>query len=165
MPYQEQVALSLAIFFFAVGLAASFLPVLPGSVIAWVGIVIHKLWLWEESVSWTFFAVATVLVVLAQVVDLVFTYWGARRFGATWRGGVGAVFGGISGMIFFSLPGLILGPIVGAVAGELLGGRRLKAAGKAGVGTIVGGIVAFFFKLLVTLIVIGGFFLYLLSTG
>ena len=70
MPYEGQIALSIAILFFAVGLSASFLPVLLDSIIAWVGIVIHKLWLWEGSVSWTFFSIATFLVILAQGVDV-----------------------------------------------------------------------------------------------
>ncbi len=163
MPYEGQIALAITIFFFAVGLATSFLPIIPGSLITWIGVLIHKLWLWEESVSWTFFCIATFLVILAQLVDVAFTYWGAKRFGATWRGGMGAIFGSILGMIFFNTPGLIFGPIAGAILGELLGGRKFIDAGRASIGTLVGGIAAFFFKLMITLIIIGGFIMELSS--
>jgi uncharacterized protein YqgC (DUF456 family) len=113
-------ALTVAVLFFVVGVTASLLSILPGTFIAWLGVVIHKVWLWEDSVSWGFFAFATVLAILAQLVDLAATWWGARRFGATWRGALGAVTGGILGAVFFNLPGIVLGPIAGAVAAELL---------------------------------------------
>ncbi len=41
---------------------------------------------------------------------------------------------------------LIVGPILGAVVGELVAGRSFRDGGKAGVGTIVGGILAFALK-------------------
>ena len=44
--------------------------------------------------------------------------------------------------VFFSLPGLLLGPIIGAVAGELIGGKRLVDAGRAGWGTLLGNLAA-----------------------
>jgi uncharacterized protein len=36
------------------------------------------------------------------------------------------------------LPGLFLGPVIGAVAGELISGKALVKAGRAGWGTILG---------------------------
>lgn len=153
--------MAVAILFFTVGFVSAFLPVVPGSAIAWLGIVIHKLWLWDNSVSWTFFFIATGLVLFVQLVDIACTYWGAKRYGATWRGALGAVIGGIIGAIVFNIAGLILGPIVGAVVGEALGGSTWRKAGKAGLGTIVGGIVAYFIKLGATAGLIGGFFLFL----
>lgn len=154
---QTTLTLAVAILFFAVGLIFSFLPIVPGSIIAWLGLFIHKLWLQEASVSWPFFWFATGLVLLAQVIDLLLTYWGARTFGATWRGGLGGVLGGIIGVLILNLPGLVMGPIIGTMLGELIGGRGLREAGRAGLGAFIGGLVTFFFKLLATLTVITGF--------
>ncbi|MGA2053059.1 MAG: DUF456 family protein, partial [Opitutales bacterium] len=53
---------------------------------------------------------------------------------------------------------LLLGPILGAMLGELLGGRRLAEAGRAGFGTIVGALVSLLFKLTVTTFLIGWFY-------
>ncbi len=161
MPYETQIALAVTVLFFLAGFIMSFLPIFPGTVVTWIGILVHKMWLWDASISWLFFGIATALVLTAQVVDIVFTYWGAKRFGATWRGGLGAVFGGIIGMLLFNVIGLILGPVIGAIVGEILGGRKVREAGKAGLGTVVGGIVAFFFKMAVTMILIAGFFVWL----
>ena len=156
---QTTLALAVAILFFVVGFIFSFLPIFPGSIIAWLGLLIHKLWLTDASVSWPFFWFATGLVLVAQLIDLILTYWGARTFGATWRGGLGGVVGGIIGVLTLNIPGLVMGPIVGAILGELIGGRELSEAGRAGVGAFIGGLVTFFFKLLATVTVIAGFFI------
>ena len=136
----------IASLFIAVGILGCLLPVLPGTVIAFIGIALHKLLLGEASVSWGFVGLALAITVFSIVVDVWCTWWGARRFGASWKGALGAVLGGIAGLIFFSLPGLIIGPVVGAILFELMDDRAAPEAVAAGVGTIVGGLVAFFLK-------------------
>lgn len=138
---------------FLIGIIASLLPVLPGTLIVWIGILIYKLWL-PQMLSWWFVIITGLLMVLAQVLDLVCSYYGAKRFGATWRGAVGALAGTIIGPIVFSaipgfgtLLGFIVGPVIGAVIGELCGGRSLKDGGKAGFGSVVGGVISFGLKL------------------
>jgi len=59
--------------------------------------------------------------------------------------------------LFFALPGLIIGPIVGAVAGELIAGKRLVKAGKAGWGTLVGSVAGMITKLAIGLAMISWF--------
>ncbi len=115
MPTAEGLALAIAVIHFLFGFAGSFLPVLPGTFFAWLGIFIHKIWLGDASVPWTFFWIATALTLFCQVLDPACAYLGAKKFGATWRGALGAVLGGIAGVIFFNLAGLVIGPIVGAI--------------------------------------------------
>ena len=139
-------ALFLTSLIIAFGILCTFLPILPGTVIAFTGIAFHKLVLGEASVSWTFIAVAFAITLLTLLIDVWCTWWGARTFGATWKGALGAVLGGIFGFLFFNLPGLIIGPILGAVVFELLDNRPGAEAAAAGFGTLVGSIVAFFLK-------------------
>ena len=157
----EGLALAIVVILFLCGFAGSFLPVLPGTFIVWLGIFIHKIWLGDASVPWTFFWIATALTLLCHVLDPACAYLGAKKFGATWRGALGAVLGGVAGIIFFNLAGLIIAPIVGAILFELQNNRNLKQAGKAGAGAIVGGLAAFALKLVFTCIMIAGFFFYL----
>lgn len=163
-PIWDSLPMTITCLFFFVGIISTALPILPGNVIVWLGILIHILWVPEHSVSWTFFAVATFLMILAQVLDLAASYYGARIFGASWRGGVGALAGIFIGIFILGpiLPviGLIIGPIVGAIAGEMLGGAEWKTAQKAGVGTIVGGLAAFLAKIFIALGTIAAFFFY-----
>ena len=52
-----------------------------------------------------------------------------------------------------------MGPILGAVIGELAAGRSFRDGGKAGIGTVVGGILAFALKFGISVCVIALFFL------
>ena len=139
----ETFALTVVSLFFLVGLLGSFIPVIPGNLVIWVGIVIHKLWMGPESVSWSFVGWTAGAVILAQGLDLLCTWWGARRFGASWRGALGAVVGGILGLLTLGFLGLLIGPILGAIIAELLSDRSFREAGRAGLGTVVGGVAAF----------------------
>lgn len=146
-------------FLFIVGFFGSFLPIVPATIVVWLAILIDKLWRVDASVSWNFFWIATALMILAQALDWTCTYWGVKKFGGSWKGGLGAIIGLIIGpFIFTPLFGLIIGPIIGAVLGELLGGKEFRHAGKAGFGTIVGGLLAFVLKLAIVSFMIGGFY-------
>lgn len=129
------------------GILGTLLPVLPGTVFAFIGITLHKVLLGDASVSWSFVLVALLITILSVMIDIWCTWWGARRFGATWLGAMGAVMGALIGFLFFSLPGLIIGPFAGAVIFELLANRTGSDATRAGIGTIVGSFVAMILKL------------------
>ncbi|MFP4541977.1 MAG: DUF456 domain-containing protein [Opitutales bacterium] len=151
-------ALSVVVLCFLLGLAGTVLPILPGTVIAFAGVLIHKLWMGADSVGWGFVAFCAVLGAASLVFDYVFTAWGARRYGASWKGALGAIVGGVVGIFIFTpLLGLILGPILGAVLFELMDGRTRRDAARAGFGTFIGGLAAFAVKLVCTLGIIGGF--------
>jgi uncharacterized protein len=145
---------------FALGLVGTLLPVLPGTVIAFGGVFVHRLWLGDASVSWTFVAVCAGLALASIVADWGLTFWGARRFGASRQGAIGAIVGGLAGILLLSpLPGLIFGPLVGAILFEWIEGRSRPEALRAGWGTLVGGTLAFAFKLAATAGIVGGFYL------
>ena len=147
----------------AIGLLGTLLPILPGTVIAFAGILVHKLLLPEASVSWNFIAIAFGITLLTLIVDAWCTWWGARRFGASWKGATGAVLGGIVGLIFFNIPGLIIGPVVGAVLFELLDNRSGPEAARAGAGTVAGALVAFVLKLGLTTGMVAAFYISIMA--
>ena len=130
------------------GFLSCFLPIIPGTIIIGIVLLVHKIWLPSESVSWALLAFFGLLIFSTNLLDWLCAYWGAKRFGATWRGGVGAIIGVILGPIFLTpLIGFILGPAIGAIIGELLGGKPLGISTKAGFGTIVGAFVAFVIRI------------------
>lgn len=147
MTWIEYTALSVTSLIFLIGLVTSLLPVVPGSLIVWSGIIIHKLWLGDASVSWKIVIVTGIITLIGQLADFVMGVWGARKFGASWKGALGAFLGAFIGL-FLPPPlfWLIVGPVIGAIIGELLAGRTFKAGSKAGLGTVIGGIVAFALK-------------------
>ena len=154
----ETAMLILVSLIFAAGVAGCFLPVVPGNLVVLGGILLHKFVLVDASVSWMFIGFATLVTGVVMVLDPLCSWWGARRFGASWQGALGALVGAAAGMAFFGFPGLIAGPILGAVGVELVMKRNLRSARRAGVGTIVGGVVAFALKVGAAMAVAGGFF-------
>lgn len=121
----------------AIGIAGSVLPALPGAPLVLAGCALGA---WIDRFArvgfWTL-AVLAALTVLSMLVDPLAAALGARRMGASRWAVLGAAAGLLAG-VFFGLPGLLLGPLAGAVAGELLAGRNVAQAGRAGLGAWLG---------------------------
>jgi uncharacterized protein YqgC (DUF456 family) len=79
---------------------------------------------------------------------------GAKAFGSSWWGLLGAFLGMIVGF-FMGLPGLIFGPIVGAIILEYFKEPDFKRAGKVGLGTLVGFILGTAVKYALAFLLIG----------
>ncbi len=120
-----------------IGIAGSVLPALPGASLVFAGCVLGA-WIDRFArVGWGTLAVLAALTVLSMLVDPLATALGAKRMGASRWAVIGAAAGLLAG-VFLGLPGLLLGPLVGAVAGELLAGRDVAQAGRAGLGAWLG---------------------------
>jgi uncharacterized protein YqgC (DUF456 family) len=135
---QEQIlGFALAMVFMLIGTIGTFVPVIPGTPILLVTAVVHKVIFGQASVGWFVLILLVLLTGLSFVVEYAGQAIGAKKLGATWKGIVGAIGGGLIGL-FFGIPGIILGPFVGAVVLELLGGRGVTPAAKAGSGAVLG---------------------------
>src|SRR5437773_2947571 len=128
----------ITIVLFAVGLIGAVVPILPGTTIILAGAIIHRLMLGpEKSIGWRTIAILALLTLATYALDFVSGYFGAKYFGATKWGMLGAMLGALVG-IFFGLVGLFIGPVIGAIAGEFIAGKQLVDAGRAGWGSLLG---------------------------
>jgi uncharacterized protein len=138
----------------ALGLIGSVIPVLPGTTIIFAAALIHRLVLGpDRSLGWSALIAMAALTLLTYAIDAAAGFLGARRFGATKWGVIGAAVGGLVGL-FFGLFGIFVGPLVGAVAGEFIGGKEMVKAGRAGWGTFLGAVAGRIGKLFIGLIMI-----------
>jgi hypothetical protein len=129
-----------------VGIAGSILPALPGLPVVFCGLLLAA-WVGDfETVGWMTLTLLGVLTLLAMAVDLVASLLGTRRVGASGLAVLGAAIGTVVGL-FFGLPGLLLGPFAGALVGELLAGRGMQQAARAGIGAWIGFVVGTLAKL------------------
>ena len=156
LPWLELATWAGAIVCILAGLVGLVFPAIPGPPILFAG-----LWLAAHAEGYAYVGVKTlvvlgILTVLAVVLDFVAGALGAKRFGASRWAVVGALLGAVVG-IFFGLIGLLLGPFVGAVAGELISGRALDAASRAGVGATIGLLVGTAAKLAIGFTMVGIF--------
>ncbi|HXE41987.1 MAG TPA: DUF456 family protein [Candidatus Baltobacteraceae bacterium] len=137
MTTEQIIGLSLALIAMLAGLIGSVLPAIPGIPVILVAAIGHRLYFGEHGASNLVLIILAVLTIVSIAFDFLAGMFGANKFGATWRGALGAIVGGIVGL-FFALPGIILGPFIGATLFELLGDRELKMALKAGLGATIG---------------------------
>ncbi|MBA3272660.1 MAG: DUF456 family protein [Chthoniobacterales bacterium] len=143
-----------AVVVMAIGLIGTVLPIVPGTTIILGAAIGHRLLAGpEDGVGWWALGVLVLLTALSYAVDFLAGYVGAKRFGASRWGVAGAVVGGIVG-IFTGFITLLVLPIVGAIIGELIAGKRLVAAGKAGWGTLLGNLAGIIGKLAIALAMI-----------
>jgi uncharacterized protein len=144
----------LVILLFAVGLIGTVLPIFPGTTIILAAAIIHRWALGpEKSVGWGALAVLVLLTLASYAIDIVSGYFGAKYFGATRWGAVGAMVGAVVGLVF-GIIGLFVGPVIGAVVGEFIAGKRMIDAGRAGWGSLLGNLSGMIGKLLIALAMI-----------
>ncbi len=148
---------ALTLILMAVGLIGTVLPIFPGTAVILGAAILHRIMLGpEKSIGWLSIALLVFLTLASYAIDFVGGWLGARRFGATRWGMLGALLGAIVGL-FFGLPGLLLGPIAGAILGEIIAGQRLAAAGRAGWGALLGNLAAMLGKLTIAFAMVSYF--------
>ena len=138
------------------GLAGTVLPVLPGTLLVWAGIVLGA-WIDDfTQISMTTLGVITVLAVLAWALDYAAGWMGAQRAGASKQALVGAAVGTVLGL-FMGFVGVLFMPLVGAALGEYLARQDHGRAAKVGVATWVGIVVGLVAKVVISFIMVGIF--------
>jgi len=147
------------------GLIGSALPVIPGVPIIWVAALIYGLVTGFETIGLNYLLIFGILTAVSLVLDWVVNIYGAKKFGASKWGMVGAFLGMIVGMFVGALAGMIIGPFIGAVLFELLIGKTSGPALKAGFGTFVGFIVGVVMKFGLAVAMIGFFVDAILFSG
>lgn len=119
-----------------VGIIGCIVPGLPGVPIAYAG-----LWVAQATdridFSWQMLLIWGVVTIVVSVLDYVVPAWGTKQFGGTKYGVWGSTIGVFVGL-FLGPWGVILGPLAGAILGEMLGGKQMEEALKAGWGSFIG---------------------------
>lgn len=140
------------------GLAGALLPVLPGPLLVFGGVLLGA---WIDNFvfigPWTL-GIFAALTAIAHLLDFIAGVGGARATGAGRGALVGAALGTVVG-VFFGLPGIFLGPFVGAVIGEMLTVNDFYHATRAGIGAWFGVIAGMAAKLAISFTIIGWFLL------
>lgn len=138
------------------GLLGTVLPVLPGTVLVWGGILLGA---WIDGfarVSVTTVVVISVLAVLAWGLDYVAGLLGAQKAGASKLALLGAAMGTVVGL-FMGLVGVLFMPLVGAAVGEYMARKDKVRAVNVGVTTWVGIMMGLLAKVVLAFIMVGVF--------
>lgn len=140
------------------GILGSFLPVLPGTPLSWIGLLLLYL---TKAVpdDWVFLGITLAIAVLVFVLDYIIPALGAKKFGGSKWGMIGTTVGLLVALFFPVLGffGIIIWPFVGALVGELINKADQKTALKAAFGSFLGFLTGTFLKFLVTIVYLGLF--------
>ena len=146
----------LAILLIIVGMVGALVPVLPGTVLVFAGLVLAA---WADGfahVGIPTLVILLLLTIVVYVIDFLASVYGVERMGASRRAIGGAAVGTVVGL-FFGIPGLLLGPFLGAVLGEYSTRRHLPGAGRAGAGAWLGLLLGTVAKLALHFVMLGVF--------
>lgn len=136
------------------GIVGSFLPVLPGPLTSWVGLLVLK-FTDAIPVSNTFIVVTFIIAVTIWVLDYIIPAMGTKRFGGSKAGMIGTTIGLVVGLLSPIPFGIIIGPFFGALIGELTNDNDINKATKAAFGSFLGFVASTFLKFIVAMIYLG----------
>ena len=140
------------IFLALLGVAGSFLPVIPGPITSWFGLLLLHITDWvpmDKSFLIVTFAIALGVFLLDYIIPML----GTKQFGGTKSGMIGSTIGLVIGLLFLGPLGALIGPFLGAFAGELSQNPRdKKMALKSAVGSLIGFLTGVFLKFSVSLV-------------
>ncbi|QHI38255.1 hypothetical protein IMCC3317_36450 [Kordia antarctica] len=139
------------------GIIGSFLPIIPGPITSWFGLLFMHL---TEAIpnNWTFLGITLAIAIIVFVLDYIIPAIGTKRFGGSKYGIYGTTIGLLLGLLFLGPFGIIIGPFLGALVGELaFANKDASSAFKAAFGSLIGFLFSTFLKLIVALIYLGFF--------
>lgn len=143
--------------FMLVGIAGSILPILPGTPISWLGLVVLYLAPSLEF-DWTFIIITGIVGIGIYIMDYIIPALGTKQFGGSKAGAWGTTIGLVMGILAPIPFGIIIGPFVGALVGELAFNKTEgPQAFKAAIGSFLGFLASTFIKFFATLVYLGLF--------
>ncbi|WP_290628587.1 DUF456 domain-containing protein, partial [Altibacter sp.] len=140
-----------------VGIAGSLLPVIPGTPVSWLGLLVLYL-APSMTFDWLFIILTGVVAIGIYILDYIIPAIGTKKFGGSKAGAWGTTIGLLIGIIAPIPFGILIGPFVGALIGEMAFNKtKGKPAFKAAIGSFIGFLASTFLKFMTTVVYLGLF--------
>lgn len=139
-----------------VGYVGSVVPALPGPPFNYASLLLLHFFNIHHY-STTLLITLGIITAIVLAADYIVPIYGAKKTGGSKYGIWGTAIGLVAGLFIFPPFGIIIGPFAGAVIGELISGKALNEATKAGFGAFLGFIAGAVSKLLVATIILAFF--------
>tara|TARA_Y100000996_G_C22278775_1_gene543156 strand:- start:23 stop:517 length:495 start_codon:yes stop_codon:yes gene_type:complete len=141
--------ISLAAFFVLLGIVGSFLPLIPGPLTGWTGILLLSL-APSITIQNQFLIFSFCIALGIFILDNIIPVLGVKKFGGGKASIIGSSIGLLIGVLFLGPFGLLIGLFSGALIGELVANfSDKKGALKAAYGALIGFFTGVFLKLTV----------------
>lgn len=123
-----------------IGFIGAFMPVLPGSILAFGSLFLAKI-LGFSEINWWVISIFGLFTILGIILDYLVPIFATKKMGGSRYGVIGMIIGLVVGIVFspFGLISIILAPFLGALIGELMYDRKShKRALISALGSVVG---------------------------
>lgn len=129
----------IAILFFVVAFFGLIYPIIPSALFMIGGYLLYGFIVSFDEMTWLFWSVQGLFILLLFVADTLSNLVGVKRFGGSKAGMWGSTIGLLLGPFVIPVAGIILGPFLGAIIAELIVSRSgIKQSFKTGIGSLVG---------------------------
>lgn len=143
--------LALAGILMILGILGSFLPMLPGIPLSWLGLLLLHLTSFLPM-NYSFLGITLFVAILIFALQYAIPALGTKYLGGSKAGMIGASLGLIIG-IFAPIPfAILIGPFIGAYIGEILNKSDSRSALKAASGSFIGLLASSFMEFFFTVI-------------
>jgi uncharacterized protein YqgC (DUF456 family) len=124
---------------------------LPGVWLVYLGVVVYSLSTGLEQIGLAQLIVLLFVAVAVSLIDNLVVPLGARKYGASTWGMVGAIAGGLFGALSAGPIGMFVGPLLGATLFEIaFSHKNYEKAFRAGIGATIGFFISVVLKFGVT---------------
>lgn len=140
----------LVILLFLAGLGIALVN-LPGVWLVYLGVVIYSLSTGLEQIGFTHLVILLFVAIAVSLIDNLVVPIGAKKYGASVWGMIGAIAGGLFGALSAGPIGMLVGPLLGASLFEVaFAHKNYEKAFRAGVGATIGFFISVVLKFGVT---------------
>ena len=133
-----------------IGIVGSFLPIIPGPVTSWLGILLLNLTSVVEF-NLNFVLITLTVAISVGILDYLIPVLGVKKLGGTRSGQIGTTLGLIIALIILGPIGIIIGPFGGALLGEMSTKKSIQESIKPAFGAFIGVIAGSVIKFLISL--------------
>ncbi|MEG0258963.1 MAG: DUF456 domain-containing protein [Lysinibacillus sp.] len=135
-------------------------PIIPGVLFLIAGFLLYGAFFSFADLTWWFWVIEILLVVLLFGADTVANLFGIKKFGGSKAGMWGSTIGLLIGPFVIPFAGILIGPFLGAVVAELVVEKRpVGEAVKSGIGSLIGFLTSTVAKGILQIIMIIIFFI------
>lgn len=158
----EILAWIIIILLFAVGMAGTVYPILPGVIAIYAAFFVYGFMISFEPFGVWFWSIQTIIMIILFIADYAVGAMSVKKYGGSKASVIGMTIGLIIGPFVIPVAGLILGPLLGAILGELTKVQDFKHALKVGWGSMVGLFASVAVKIVLQMLMILLFILWLI---
>ena len=146
----DLILLVLGLILCLIGIIGSFLPIIPGPVTSWLGILLLNLTSVVEF-NLNFVLITLTVAISVGILDYLIPVLGVKKLGGTRSGQIGTTVGLIVALIILGPIGIIIGPFSGALLGEMSTKKSFQDSIKPAFGAFVGVVAGSVIKFLISL--------------